>query len=1462
MKSMKRKKWLSMMVLAFFCVTTFMQGFALADDTCVFGNEESEDVKPNIVLLLENGIEMRHTTWHKKFDNTKDYLTGVILSSVAPGNGPEAGNTLVTITGRNFADGAVVKFGTVSATNVTVVSDTEITCKSPAGTGTVEISVTVGTKSASRADAFVYGTLPVTITTVDPASGTTAGGTSVTITGSNFAYGAAVKFGTASATGVSVNSDTQITCTSPAGAAGAVDVTVTNSDSTSGQKTGGFTYVMPTNPPNVTSVSPTTAAAGATVTITGTDFADGVTVKFGSASATISSSSSTSIVCVVPAGSGTVNVTVSNPDAQSDTVSFTYSSGSVTYVLTVSSVSEPNANSDKFNADQTLTGANSHTSGTITAETIANNASSGTITVTVTSGTTFTDGETVSNGRGATAVISSIATGGVNAFGGSGGGGDSSDGSYTEDSSSDTLGSAGTSGGLSTAPDGVGVVASLTDGVDGFFNALGYGIDSQGGYMYLVKVLDNLEFDSYNNGWKESGTKGEGYFTFNGKTVKLPTQASTTKDSRGIIDGAGFFVYSANYLNWIFFSWEYNPATDGVLPDKSRFYWAKYAVFMAAKVTENKARLAINNFTSNADGASNVQPFKDDYWDTSIGTSFEDMLDSAFVNNVNNMGTVDYSPLAEGLASVGGYFESNSSGLANTPDCADNFAIVITPGISSEDLSIGSSSEPNSLDDYDGDGKDSVDYTNWGTIQKDGVSLEIPMNYNGSTYLDDIASYMYSHDMVPYLSGTQNVMTYTVGFMGNEASNAFLINTSNNGNGFKNLYDSSNPEYGNYHASANYPQELAAKLLEIISKILSRTNTFTAPVVPVTRTTSGNTIYMAFFKPKAANFWEGNLTKFGLSNDLQIQDASGNAATESNGALKDSATPYWQVIDWANSGKPNFMDNGLQTSGTSDDRTIYTHIGTGKTLTAFSSSSDDVKTAVGTKTVGSITYSAEQIINYVRGADVQNSSGNNRTVITGDILHSEPAVVRYTDADFAVEKIRVLYASNDGMLHAVNDADGKEAWAFIPNDQLSRLGLMLDDKGHQFYVDGSPRVWISENIKYNGYVDSGEQAILVCGERKGGNRFFALDVTSPDSPTLLWWIDQNTTGFSELGESWSEPSFGKVKTSDSDTSGTDVVFIGGGYSAADPNTKGRALFVVNLKTGALVKAFTSSDNSKMTFSFPSAAFPVDIENDGFTDKVYIGDIGGQMWRFAKVDSAQGIKYADENINSWTAHVLFTAPEDTAHVNAANASDPVDRKFFYPPTVTLEKNFDLVFMTTGDRENPCDSKTSDKIYAVKDDHDNSSTPVTESDLTNVTSSTNATIDYGTSDGWYINLSTGEKPLSNGTVFYGVYYVTTFTPITDDPCAIGGIGKLWGVGYKNGNTVSELAFTGDSGRSTTLGGGIPSKPVLVLTEEGAKLLISVGSTEEKEGSTSTGAGVVAADPLISKNFFELWWRQLTN
>jgi Domain of unknown function (DUF1929)/IPT/TIG domain len=174
-----------------------------------------------------------------------------------------------------------------------------------------------------------------TVNGVSPTSGTTAGGTPVTITGTGFLAGATVTFGTTAATGVAVASNTSITATTPAHAAGAVTVTVTNTDAQSGPLTNGFTYTTPANPaPTVTGVTPTsgTTAGGTPVTITGTGFLAGATVAFGTTAATsVTVVSSTSITATTPAhAAGAVNVVVTNTDAQSGALTggYTYTSAS------------------------------------------------------------------------------------------------------------------------------------------------------------------------------------------------------------------------------------------------------------------------------------------------------------------------------------------------------------------------------------------------------------------------------------------------------------------------------------------------------------------------------------------------------------------------------------------------------------------------------------------------------------------------------------------------------------------------------------------------------------------------------------------------------------------------------------------------------------------------------------------------------------------------------------------------------------------------------------------------------------------------------------------------------------------------------------------------------------------------------------------------------------------------------
>ena len=142
------------------------------------------------------------------------------VSAVSPTSGPASGGTTVTVTGGNFGTGDTVAFGGTAGTGVTVNSATSITATSPSGTGTVDVIVTGpgGSSATSSADQFTYAAPPVpTVTNVNPATGPASGGTTVTVTGGNFVTGDTVAFGGTAGTGVTVNSATSITATSPSG---------------------------------------------------------------------------------------------------------------------------------------------------------------------------------------------------------------------------------------------------------------------------------------------------------------------------------------------------------------------------------------------------------------------------------------------------------------------------------------------------------------------------------------------------------------------------------------------------------------------------------------------------------------------------------------------------------------------------------------------------------------------------------------------------------------------------------------------------------------------------------------------------------------------------------------------------------------------------------------------------------------------------------------------------------------------------------------------------------------------------------------------------------------------------------------------------------------------------------------------------------------------------------------------
>ena len=216
---------------------------------------------------------------------TYTYIAPPTVASIEPNQGPTAGGTPVTIKGTGFLAGATVTIG-AAATEVTVVSETEITAKTPAGSGAAEVVVSTVGGSSTLGPLYTY-IAPPTVTSIEPNQGPTAGGTPVTIKGTGFLAGATVTIG-AAATEVTVVSETEITAKTAAHAAGQQEVVVSE---VGGNSSGGPKYTYVAQPAAVTepasSVTQTTATLNATVNPEGGNVSDchfeyGTTNSYGS----------------------------------------------------------------------------------------------------------------------------------------------------------------------------------------------------------------------------------------------------------------------------------------------------------------------------------------------------------------------------------------------------------------------------------------------------------------------------------------------------------------------------------------------------------------------------------------------------------------------------------------------------------------------------------------------------------------------------------------------------------------------------------------------------------------------------------------------------------------------------------------------------------------------------------------------------------------------------------------------------------------------------------------------------------------------------------------------------------------------------------------------------------------------------------------------------------------------------
>ena len=792
-----------------------------------------------------------------------------------------------------------------------------------------------------------------------------------------------------------------------------------------------------------------------------------------------------------------------------------------------------------------------------------------------------------------------------------------------------------------------------------------------------------------------------------------------------------------------------------------------------------------------------------------------------------------WTPLAETLYEAGLYFQGTASefnaGVTYTSPitdwCQKSYVIVITDGLSTKDqnpvlTTIGNNG------DTDGDDADPGTYED-----------------EGSDYLDDVAKYLYDSDTRADLQDKQNIVTYTLGF---NIDHQLLKDTAKNGRG----------KYYYVHNA----QSFRIAFQKIIEDILEESTSFTAPVVPISqmeRTTSGDKIYLALFKPTEDAFWKGNIKKFSIATEEigdihrgDILDANGDRATDDEGHILVGAVSFWGTE--ADGGETEAGGVGEVLLNRTTPRNIYTWVKEDKSLTHASNAFTTVNPKVTNAMLGLASDGDKfDIIDFVHGCDTYDedldlTTSENRRWILGSFLHSRPVVVHY-DSSTSV----IFAGANDGMLHAFLDSDGSELWGFIPPDLLDKLKL-LNGANLEYFVEGAPRAAVIDS-NADGVIEKldGDRVVLVFGERRGGSHYYGLDVTDPNAPEVLWEIYPEPGGdFEEMGQSWSTPVIGTVRIGVEDRM---VVFLGGGYDTNqddDPvmgtDVVGRGIYVVDLFDGTLVWKYTSADNPDMAYCIPSEVTALDINDDtgGYIDRLYVGDTGGQMWRF---------DIADPDPLNWTGTMIF---DDSAN----------GRKIFYPPDVVFEYGYEMLFWGTGDRANPKNESVLNRIYALKDRDPGAA--LTEANLYDATENLiqdgadqaerqAALTALNNAEGWYIDLdeNPGEKVLAPSILYFGVAYLTSFTPTAGsavDPCYVGeGTARLYALAYKSG--AARIDFDDDddlhkNDRSKIIGTAIPSGVVIAIIQGKGASYIGVGG------------GIFTADVINRAAIIRIYWRHV--
>lgn len=736
-------------------------------------------------------------------------------------------------------------------------------------------------------------------------------------------------------------------------------------------------------------------------------------------------------------------------------------------------------------------------------------------------------------------------------------------------------------------------------------------------------------------------------------------------------------------------------------------------------------------------------------------------------------------------------------------------------------------------------------------------------------------------DLSSTYSGQQTLTVDTVAFYqdGSATGNQFLSDVATQGGG---LYE-----------RASSADELTAALEKITSTTITEDTSFVAAGVSVNafnRTLNRDDLYFSVFKPQSTPKWPGNLKKYKLAFDSSgaayIKDYNGaNAVDSSTGFFSSTSRSFWSA-----STDGSTVTKGGAASLITDysTRKLYTDVNVATTST-LSDSSNALSTsnALLTKDLFDATaYSDTDFANLIlwtQGKDVKDENGDGSTTDTrfvfADPLHSRPVAVTYGGTETSPD-ITLYVASNNGFLHAIDDDNGQEVFAYIPSDLLPLQKTLYENVSsvdHPYGLDGSITLWVIDPdgdgvvLDSGGLVQANNKVLLSVGMRRGGRNYYGLDVTDRSAPKLSWTIQGGiTTGFEELGQTWSQPTKARIKLNGVVKR---VLVFGGGYDPNQDNTTvratdsmGRAVYIVDAETGALIwsggngAGFTTSLGD-MKYSIPSTVSTADVNGDGLLDVFFVGDMGGQVWRFD----------VDNTATSASSLVKGGVIADLGVASGTNTATN-NRRFFHSPSIFAGKTSNGtpylgVGIGSGYRSHPLSTDTTDKFYVIRQTSIFSApstyTKLTESDLYNAdanliqvgdaTQIAAATSALAGKQGWYITMATGEKVLSSPVVINGEMIFTTYQPSVSanaDPCVPQtGTNRSYALNPDNGAAAED--FNGSGALDTSDRSMVIKVPGIV---DSTKLTCTSAGCATMQGARATKRDMGTADDMHRIYWYE--------